>query len=319
MSHDEDQSRIAVKIARLYYYQGLTTNEIAQELGLSRPKVSRLLSYARQSGLVEIRIHDPEENPQKLEMEIQQRYQVPQVRVVAVPPDADESEWLQRVALFTAGHLNGIIRSKMIIGLAWGTTLDAISQHLTPKRSYDVDIVQINGSGNVHTINNFYTSEIYSRFAQNYGGRAFLFPVPAFFDYPETKQAMWRESSIQHLIEMVNRSHLLVYSIGSAQARVPSYVYSEGYLSSKDFEEIEREGVVGDIATVFFRRDGSYKDIPLNLRATGPDLSIFQQGKHALCVVSGLGKVEGLRSALIGHLMNELIVDEPTARALLDS
>lgn len=318
MSQDEDQSTLAVKVARLYYYQGLTTNVIADELGLSRPKVSRLLTFARQSGLVEIRINDPAENSQSLEKAIQQQFDVPKVRVVAVPQDADESEWLQRVAQYTAGHLNSIVRSKMIIGMAWGTTLDAISQYLTPKRCYDVDIVQLNGSGNVYTINNFYTSEIYSRFAQNYGARAFLFPVPAFFDYPETKQAMWRESSIRRLIDMTSRADLLIYSIGSAQARVPSYVYSEGYLSAQDFEELQREGVVGDIATVFFRQDGSYQDIPLNTRATGPDLSLFQQSRHGMCVVSGLGKVAGLRAALIGRMMNELILDERTARALLD-
>jgi len=50
----EDQGLQAVKVARLYYEQGLTTDAIATELGLSRPKVSRLLSYARRSGLVEI-------------------------------------------------------------------------------------------------------------------------------------------------------------------------------------------------------------------------------------------------------------------------
>lgn len=319
MPQDEDQSVLAVKIARLYYYQGLTTNAIADELGLSRPKVSRLLTFARQSGLVEIRIHDPVESAQALEKAIQQRFGVPQVRVVSVPQEADESEWLQRVAQYTAGHLNSIIHAKMIIGIAWGTTLDAISRLLTPKRCYDVDIVQLNGSGNISTINNFYTSEIYSRFAQNYGGRAFLFPVPAFFDYAETKQAMWRESSIQRLIDMTHRADRLIYSIGSAHGRVPSYVYSEGYLSAQDFEELEREGVVGDIATVFFRQDGSYQDIPLNQRATGPDLSLVQQNRYGVCVVSGLGKVAGLRAALLGRMMHELILDEVTARALLDS
>lgn len=319
MPQDEDQSVLAVKVARLYYYQGLTTNVIADELGLSRPKVSRLLTFARQSGLVEIRINDPVEGAQALEKAIQQRFGVAKVRVVPVPQEADESEWLQRVAQYTAGHLNSIIRSKMILGIAWGTTVDAISQVLMPKRCYDVEIVQLNGSGNVYTINNFYTSEIYSRFAQNYGGRAFLFPVPAFFDYAETKQALWRESSIRRLVEMTNRADLLIYSIGSARGRVPSYVYSEGYLSAEDFEELEREGVVGDIATVFFRQDGSYQDIPLNTRATGPNLSLFQQSRHGLCVVSGLGKVEGLRAALMGRMMSELILDEFTARALLDT
>ena len=75
--------------------------------------------------------------------------------------------------------------------------------------------------------------------------------------------------------------------------------------------------MVGDIATVFYRFDGTYDQIPLNARASGPDLSLFKQAKHALCIVSGLGKVIGLRAALRGGLMSELIVDEPTARSLL--
>jgi DNA-binding transcriptional regulator LsrR (DeoR family) len=62
---------------------------------------------------------------------------------------------------------------------------------------------------------------------------------------------------------------------------------------------------------------GSYDNIPLNARASGPELSLFRRAKHALCVVSGLAKAVGIRAALRGGLMSELIVDEPTARALL--
>jgi DNA-binding transcriptional regulator LsrR (DeoR family) len=36
-------------------------------------------------------------------------------------------------------------------------------------------------------------------------------------------------------------------------------------------------------------------------------------------VVSGLAKVKGLFAALTGSLMKELIVDEPTARQLVDN
>jgi deoxyribonucleoside regulator len=317
MAHSDEMSRQAVKVARLYYYQGLTTELIARELDLSRPKVSRLLTYARQNGLVEIQIHDPQAQPQEIEKQIQQQFKISQVKVVSVSPNSTEDEWLERVATFTANHLNSIVHSEMVIGLAWGTTLDAISRMLMPKRCSHIDIVQLNGSGNVFDINNFYLGEIYSRFAANYGGRAHLFPVPAFFDYPQTKKAMWRERAIRHLTQLHARADLLVYSIGAADARIPSYVYVGGYLEKSDFEELRRQGVVGDIATVFFRADGSYDKIPLNARASGPDLSLFKKAKHALCVVSGLAKAAGLRAALHGGLMSELIVDEPTARELL--
>ena len=235
------------------------------------------------------------------------------MRVVSVPLNAREDEWLARVASFAANHLNGLIHSDMTIGIAWGNTLDAISRALTPKHCARVDIVQLNGSSSTHAVNNYYTSDIYSRFADNYGARTHLFPVPAFFDLPETKKAMWAGASRARLVTMTRRADLLVYSIGAANARVPSYVYVGGYLEPADLKSFDKERVVGDIATVFFRTDGSFEGISLNERASGPDLSLVRKAKHGLCVVSGLGKVNGLRAALQGKLMTELIVDEPTA------
>ena len=121
--------------------------------------------------------------------------------------------------------------------------------------------------------------------------------MPTFFDYPETKQAMWQERSIQRLVKLAHEADLLVYSIGSAVGRQPSYVYVGGYLEEEDFREAERQQVVGDIATVFFREDGSFKDITLNARASGPDLTLFREAKQTLCIVvrSGQGERAGAR------------------------
>src|SRR5258707_12758005 len=73
---------------RFSYYQGLTTEAVAGELKLSRPKVSRLLSFAKQTGLVEVRIHDAMAQPQRLEQDIQRIFGIPSVRVVAVPSNS---------------------------------------------------------------------------------------------------------------------------------------------------------------------------------------------------------------------------------------
>ena len=113
----------------------------------------------------------------------------------------------------------------------------------------------------------------------------------------------------------MRQADLLVYSIGAAHGSLPSYVYVGGYLEADDFREIDRQHLVGDIATVFFRENGSFNNIALNARASGPDLSLVQRAKYTVCIVSGLGKVNGLRAALQGKLMRELIVDEPTAHA----
>jgi DNA-binding transcriptional regulator LsrR (DeoR family) len=205
----------------------------------------------------------------------------------------------------------------MILGIAWGTTTSVISRYLQPKPTYNSQIVQLNGAGNTQTTGIDYASEILMRFSQNYGAPAHLFPVPTFFDYAETKNALWKEGSIRRLLDLQQKADLLLYSIGAVNAGIPSHVYSGGYLEEKDYQELERQNIAGDIATVFFREDGRFDRIPLNDRSSGPGLKMFQQ-KNGICVVSGLSKVRGLHAALKGRLMRELILDEPIARRLVE-
>jgi deoxyribonucleoside regulator len=307
----------ALQAARMYYYQNMTTHAIAKEMNVSRSTVSRLLSYAKTKGLIDIRIIDPTEEPDQLASAIMSTYKIKNVHVVPVPEITGEAEWLQRVAQYTANYFNTIFSSGMILGIAWGTTLTAISNHLLRKTTHNSQIVQLNGAGNTQSMGIEYASQIIMRFSQNYRARAHLFPVPTFFDYPETKQALWKEGSIRRILDLQQQTDLLLYSIGAVNAGIPSHVYSGGYLDEADYQKLEQYQIAGDIATVFFREDGTIDNIPINERASGPNLELFQK-KYGICVVSGLAKVRGLHAALRGKLMTELIVDEPTARNLVE-
>lgn len=313
-----DKINEAIRAAKMYYYHNMTTEAIARELNMSRSTVSRLLTFAHQEGLVDIRIIDPFEHPQVLEKKILDAFKIKQVHVVPVSEISGEAEWLNRVAQYTASYLNTVIHSNMIVGIAWGTTTTAIARHLLPKATHNTQIIQLNGAGNTQTMGIEYASEILVRFAQNYQARAHLFPVLTFFDKAATKKALWEESSIKRLLDLQNQVDLLLYSIGALNSGMLSHVYSGGYLRPNDIVEMERCNIAGDIATVFFREDGSYDGIEINDRTSGPNLELFQK-KYGICVISGLAKVRGLHAALRGGLMSELIVDEPTARKLVET
>lgn len=305
----------AIRAARMYYYQGMTSGAIAREMNLSRSSVSRLISFAKEKGYVDIRILDPIEQPMVLEKEILDHYPVQKVHVVPVPEIVGEAEWLERAAQFTAKYLNTLFDSNMILGVAWGTTLSAISRYLQPKATHNSQIVQLNGAGNTKSMGIEYASEIIMRFAASFQARAHLFPVPTFFDYASTKNALWKERSVQRILQLQEEADLLLFSIGAVNAGVPSHVYAGGYLEENDLQTIRHNQIIGDIATVFFREDGSFESITLNQRTSGPNLTLFRK-KYSVCVVSGLAKVKGLHAALQGKFIKELIVDEPTARAL---
>jgi DNA-binding transcriptional regulator LsrR (DeoR family) len=272
-----EKSMDAVRVARMYYYQNMTSDAIAHELNVSRSTVSRLLTYAREQGLVNIQIMDPSAHPQLLEKQLVEQFKIQRAHVVPVPGIAGEAEWLSRVVQYAANYLNTQFDSNRIMGIAWGTTISAIARFLLPKATHNSQIIQLNGAGNTQSMGIEYASEIIVRFAQNYQATANLFPVPTFFDYAATKAALWKERSIQRLLDLQNQADLLLYSIGAVNAGVPSHVYSAGYLERSDYQELKRMKLVGDIATVFFREDGSFDGISLNERNSGPSLELFKR------------------------------------------
>lgn len=311
-----NRSREALRAAQMYYLQDLTMDAIARELRTSRSTVSRLLSMARETGLVQIQVNDPTERTPALEQQISRRFDI-DAHVVPIADTVNDSEVLNRVALQAARTIGPLVDSNAIIGVAWGSTLSAVSHCLTRKQTHDSTIVQLNGAGNTDTTGISYASEILRRFGQAYGARVEQFPVPAFFDHAATKQAMWNERSVRRILDLQDRMTMAIFGVGSIGAGIPSHVYSGGYLDPEDLETLETDGVVGDVATMFFRADGSHRNILLNERSTGPDLGDLRLVGRRICVVSGESKIHGLRGALAAGLATDLILDEGSARRLI--
>ncbi|WP_203135380.1 sugar-binding transcriptional regulator [Microbacterium sp. JZ31] len=312
----EDRVSAALAAAQMYYMQDMTMEAIAAELAVSRSSVSRLLALARERGIVDIRISSPLSGGTELEMRIRERFRVT-AQVVPIPESVSEVDRLERVAMTAARLLATYVDSNMLIGVAWGSTIGAVSRHLTPKELHNVTIVQLNGAGNMQTTGIEYASEILQRFGQAYGARVQQFPVPAFFDDPVTREAMWRERSTRRVLEMQARMDLAVFGVGSPTADVPSRVYAGGYLDRGDFRSLAEDGAVGDVATVFFRGDGTWRDIRLNARTTGPALDRMRRVPRRLCIAAGEHKAPALHGAIVSGLVTDVVVDETLARGLL--
>ncbi|WP_253901471.1 sugar-binding domain-containing protein [Arthrobacter sp. PAMC 25486] len=290
---------------------------IARELRTSRSTVSRLLSTARETGLVQIQIKTPADRAPELERVIRKRYKV-DVHVVPVSDMLNEVEVLERVSMQAARTIGPLVDSNAVVGVAWGSTLSTVSRHLTRKTTHGTTIVQLNGAGNTQTSGITYASEIIRRFGTAYGAKVEQFPVPAFFDRAETKSMMWQERSVRRILDLQERMTIAIFGVGSMDAEITSHVYSGGYLDSTDLDSLEASGVAGDVATVFFRSDGSDDGIVLNERSSGPSLESLRQVRRRICVVSGRKKITGLRGALAAGLATDLILDETTARELVE-
>ena len=308
----------ALRAAQLYYLQDQTMETIAQELRTSRSSVSRLLSHARSTGLVEIHVRSPLDQTNQLQRGLHERFGITS-HIVPVSGQISDVDRLERVAITAARLLVQFIDSNMIIGIAWGSTIGAISRHLVVKETTNSQIVQHKGAGNTQSTGIDYSSEILQRFGAAFGATVQQFPVPAFFDKSSTRDAVWEERSTRRIVDLQRRMDVALFGLGSPFAEVPSRVYIGEYLEAADYESLSASGVVGDVATVFYREDGTTHDIPMNDRGSGPALSILRRAARRVGVVSGVSKLPALRGALAAGVMTDLITDDGTARALLDS
>ena len=312
-----DHEETLLAAASMYYLQDTKMETIANHLHMSRSSVSRLLKQARASGLVEITLRPTPTRAPGVGQYISTQFGV-EAFVIPVPDSATVADRLEQVAMATARMVTGWFDSDMVLGVAWGTTLAAIARHIAKKPTRGSSIVQLNGAANTRTSGVEYAGDLISRFGDAFDARVHLFPVPAFFVYAETRQAMWRERSIGRVLDVQRRADIALFSIGAIVGEVPSHVYSSGYLEPEDIALLEDEGVVGDVCTVFLRADGTYEDLSLNERATGPTPAELRRVPRRVCAVAGDSKVIPLLAALRAGVITHLVIDEQTATRLVE-
>lgn len=315
--------RAVYEAASMYYAQGETMEVIARHLGVSRSTVSRLLARARAEGVVRIELVAPGEGG--LERRMGEELGV-RARIVPVREGTTEIHRLQQVAAVAAARFvdmvveeaggTGAGEGGLVIGAAWGTTMSELSAALPVRRVPGATVVQLNGASDPLREGPS-AGEVLARMGAALGARTIAFPVPAFFDRVATRRAMWSERSIGRVLAVARRARLAVFGVGSVEGALPSQVYAAGHLSRQDLAVARREEVVGDVCTVLLRADGSWGDIELNARATGPTPLQLARIPRRLCVVAGAGKARATLAALCAWVATDLVIDDAAARAVL--
>ena len=134
-------STLLYKIAKAYYEDALTQDQIGKRFGLSRIKVSRLLQLARQSRVVQITILPPADSFGDVERELEKAYGLDEVVVVQYSDDAEDI--VTQLGVAAAGYLARSLSDQQVLDLSWGTTLLAVIDALASQSLPDLRVVQM--------------------------------------------------------------------------------------------------------------------------------------------------------------------------------
>ncbi len=298
-----------------YYVHDETMESIARQLGMSRSSVSRLLGRAREEGLVRITVAENAGSRSATANLLSKRFGVT-VHIATVGESIPMPARFERVSRLAAALFKESVADGQLIGVAWGVTLSSIVQHLDRRPLRDAMIVQMNGGANSESTGAPYVGAILEGLANSFDARIVHFPVPAFFDYAETRQAMWRERSVRRVLDLQRRLDIAIFGVGSIHGKVPSHVYTAGYLDPADMAQLVREGAVGDVCTVLLREDGTYADISYNERATGLAPDELKNVPKRICVVADPARAPAVVGALRSGVVTDLVCDDITADAV---
>ncbi|WP_084037937.1 sugar-binding transcriptional regulator [Demequina sp. NBRC 110053] len=303
------------KAAALYYLDNHTMESVARRLGQSRSSISRLLKEARETGIVRIDVRDVD-TANDLAHRLGAAFDI-RAQVVRVREPASDADRLDRVARHAAAALPEWFRDGMTLGVAWGTTVSAIISHLTDHVLTDAMVVQLNGSASPTSTGGEFGVEQVAAIARAFDAEMTPFPVPAFFDFPRTRELMWQERSVQQVLARQAAADITLFGVGSLHSPTPSHVYASGYLDEADRRTLAANDVVGDVCTVFLRADGSWRDIAINSRASGLTPLQLSRIPRRVAVVAAPAKSVALLAALRAGAITDLVLDSGTAQALL--
>jgi DNA-binding transcriptional regulator LsrR (DeoR family) len=159
--------------------------------------------------------------------------------------------------------------------------------------------------------------ELTQRLAHVLDARPRLLPAPGIVKSKLVRDALLTEVQISDTLALAARADVALLGIGVTAAPDSVVRMAKTILTESQIQELEARGAVGDISLRFFDAQGRCVKHPINDRVVGLDLDQIRRIPRVIGVAGGPHKVDAIRGALRGKLINVLVTDEDTATHLL--
>jgi DNA-binding transcriptional regulator LsrR (DeoR family) len=304
---------LMLEVARAYYLRDRSKVQIAEDTGLSRWQVARLLTDARAQGIVTIRVGDPgQENAQlgaglAAALGIERAIVIGRSRGLRIPPTIDS------IAQALAGLLTATVTAGQRIGLTWSRVIEAMPAHLD--RLAPCEVVQLAGAL-TFAGDRMGSVEVIRQIARIADGTAYPIYAPLFAASAETADSLSRQPEIQDVLRRAAELDIAVVGLGTWTAEgsiVLPLVPAELAAAAT------RAGAVAEISGRVFGPDGEPVAPEIDARIIGITAAELRAVPHIIAAGYGAHRAEAAIAAARGGFVRTLLVDEPLADAILKS
>ena len=314
MSRDSDPSPQdeAARAGWLSYVGGLTQDQIAAELGISRQRAQRLVSRARDEGLIHVRLHHRIGACLDLETSLKARFGLQRARVT--PSLGQNADPVRAIAPAAAAELERFLNMEAPLTIALGTgralrgMVDAMEAMDAPRHRL-VSLI-----GNIAPDGSASFFDVVMRLADKVQAPHYPMPVPVISPTPEENAAFHALGPIRKVVELAQTADVVFVGVGQMSDDAP--LLKDGFVTRRELDEMQAAGATGEVAGWVFDSEGIYLDVGTNRRTGGVRVSPGLD-RPSIGIAAGASKVPAIRAALKSRIINGLVTDEPTAAALL--
>lgn len=297
-------------VARRFYLEDRSKVEIADEFGISRYKVARMLELARAQGLVSIQLNDEGAVDYDLSKQLANFLELNET--VVVHANGDNSQVLRRVADAGAELLSSTLVDGDVLGMAWGKTLSALTESLPrlPKMS----IVQLTGAAGSDLAQS--PVELVRLLAHRSGGSAYPIFAPLVVDSAETAESLRQQPEIAQAIAMFADVTTALVSVGSWDPP-ESQLFS--FLPAEERDALVQRGVVAEVSATLLAADGSEVAQDFERRSIAITPGQLRAIPRVLAVAAGTNKAHAVEAVAKAGLITGLVTDSALAEEILNN
>ncbi|MEE2860778.1 MAG: bifunctional sugar-binding transcriptional regulator/dihydroxyacetone kinase subunit DhaK [Pseudomonadota bacterium] len=296
--------------AWLYYEEGLTQGDIATRMGVSRATVNAYLAEARTGGIVTIEIDPDRFRSLSIAQALHDHFGL--MDCLVIPSSGSESPLIDRLGVAGAQVLSRLAQSGDTVAVTWGRTVLATAGRVSRGNLQDLRVVQATGGTTARIP---WTPEACATtLAEALGARCIPISAPAVVSSSEMRDLLLRESVVAEQLAVLAGADRIVLGISSL--RPESTIHSSGFFDDVTMRD-HYHAAVGSIAGRLISARGEAVDGPLEPRTIGIGLDALRRIPCRIGVAGGMDKVQAILAALRGGLVNVLVTDADTARAIL--
>ena len=316
MKKISERDELLAFVAEQYYQEEKKQTEIAEMIDLTRSAVSRMLSEAREKGIVEIIIHHPFQYDQTLGDKLQSVFNLEHVAVVVFHDQPNYDDLRNRLGKAASRLLATLVKPGHHIGLSWGTTVQATIEAYEPQPVKNATVVQLVGV--LGSTRHSYSAQILvEHLAEKINGEGQYLYAPFLVENEETADILLKDPVVQQTVSAGRRCDVALMGVGTTK---PAYcsLLQGGHIYSQELEAIRDAGAVGDVTGLYYDVEGELVQIPFHHHRIGMALEDILQITTRLGVAGSVEKAEAVLGAVCGGYINSLVTDNLTAIRVLE-